>query len=73
MAKPNFLEKVSSVARWLLYAVCFLIALKVLIVVVGFVTTSLAIASLGAWILGFLAVGAVIAFVGWKIIQSKRK
>ena len=71
MTNNSFFGKLSNIAKWLVYALCALLGLKVLISVVSFVSTTLAIATLGAWLLGLAAVGGLGLFFGLKFLKKK--
>lgn len=72
MAKKSFLDKLTGIAKWVVVLFCALLGLKLLIGVATFLSASIAIATVGAWLLGLAVVGGGLLFVGAKLLKKKK-
>jgi len=73
MNSSNRKSKLTSALKWILFAVCALVGLKVFVAVATFLSTGLALATLALWGLGAVAVTGGALFIGFKMLAQKNK
>lgn len=69
----NAAQGFTTILKWLLFAVCAILGIKLFMTVAGIFAKGMTIATLAIWGAAALMGGAGLLFIGFKVLGGKKK